>query len=103
MNLVLSGSTYRTCLVYLDDIIVMARTIEEHQERLEEVFQRIRAAKLKLRPDKCSILQKEVTFLGHVVSAAGIAMDPKKIEAVRNWETPRNLKETRSYVGFCSY
>ena len=103
MNLVLSGLTYKSCLVYLDDIIIMARSLEEHQGRLEEVFSRIRAAKLKLRPDKCSILRREVTFLGHVVSADGIAMDEKKLEAVRNWATPKNLKETRAYVGFCSY
>ena len=103
MNMVLSGLTYKTCLVYLDDIIVMASSLDEHLARLEEVFSRIRAAKLKLRPDKCSLLQKEVTFLGHVVSAAGIAMDERKLEAVRSWETPKNLKETRSFVGFCAY
>ena len=103
MNLVLSGLTYKSCLVYLDDIIIMARSLEEHQSRLEEVFSRIIAAKLKLRPDKCSILRREVTFLGHVVSADGIAMDEKKLKAVRNWATPKNLKETRAYVGFCSY
>ena len=103
MNLVLSGLTYKSCLVYLDDIIIMARSLEEHQVRLEEVFSRIRAAKLKLRPDKCSILRREVTFLGHVVSTDGIAMDERKLEVVRNWATPKNLKETRAYVGFCSY
>ena len=58
---------------------------------------------MKLRPDKCSILRREVTFLGHVVSADGIAMDERKLEVVRNWATPKNLKETRAYVGFCSY
>ena len=56
MNLVLSGLTYSSCLVYLDDIIVMARSLDEHQERLQAVFERIRAAKLKLRPDKCVFL-----------------------------------------------
>ena len=103
MNLVLSGLTYTSCLVYLDDIIVMSRTLEEHHTRLEEVFRRIRGAKLKLRPDKCVLLQKEATFLGHVVSAKGIKLDPKKLKAVKNWEAPRNLKEVRAYVGFISY
>ena len=83
MNMVLAGLTYTSCLVYLDDIIIMASTLEEHQARLEEVFRRIRTAKLKLRPDKCTILQKEVVFLGHVVSAAGIKVDERKMAVVR--------------------
>ena len=103
MNMVLAGLTYTSCLVYLDDIIIMASTLEEHQARLEEVFRRIRTAKLKLRPDKCTILQKEVVFLGHVVSAAGIKVDERKMAVVREWERPRNLKEVRSYIGFCAY
>ena len=103
MNIVLAGLTYSICLVYLDDIIVMAPSVEEHQRRLEEVFKRIREAKLKLRPDKCRIFQKEVTFLGHVVSKTEIAMDPRKLEAVRDWPTPRNLKETIGFIGLCAY
>ena len=103
MNMVLAGLTYTSCLVYLDDIIVMTRTLEEHQQRLEEVFRRIRAAKLKLRPEKCVILQREVTFLGHVVSGNGIAMNEKKLAVVRDWETPRCLKDVRAHVGFCAY
>ena len=103
MNMVLAGLTYTSCLVYLDDIIIMASPLEEHQARLEEVFRRIRTAKLKLRPDKCTILQKEVVFLGHVVSAAGIMVDERKMAVVREWERPRNLKEVRSYIGFCAY
>ena len=75
----------------------------EHLKRLEEVLLRIRAAKLKLCLDKCVVMQKEVTYLGHVVSAHGIAMDEKKLSAVRDWETPRCLKDVPAYVGFCSY
>ena len=103
MNMVLSGLNYTSCLVYLDDIIIMSRSLDEHLSRLEEVFQRIREAKLKLRPDKCVVLQRQVTFLGHVVSADGITMDPKKLEVVQKWGIPRNLKEVRAYVGFVSY
>ena len=103
MNMVLSGLTYTSCLVYLDDIIIMSSSLDEHLSRLEAVFRRLRGANLKLRPDKCVVMQKEVTFLGHVVSANGIAMDEKKLTVVRNWETPRCLKDVRAYVGFCSY
>ena len=103
MKMVLSGLNYTSCLVYLDDIIIMARSLNEHLSRLKEVFERIRDAKLKLRPDKCVILQKQVNFPGHVVSTEGTTMDPKKLEVVQKWETPRNLKEVRAYVGFISY
>ena len=65
MNLVLAGLTYESCLVYLDDIIVFAPTLETHLERLRAVFDRIRVAKLKLRPEKCHLLQREIKFLGH--------------------------------------
>lgn len=68
MNLALSGLTWTHCLVYLNDIIVWAPTFEEHIHRLRLVFNRIRAAGLKLKL-KCRFLRKEVAFLGHVVSA----------------------------------
>ena len=103
MNLVLDGLTYSSCLVYLDDIVIMSSTIDEHYQRLGQVFERIRAAKLKLRPDKCRILQREIDFLGHVVSGDGIRMDSRKIEVVRDWPRPKNLREVRSFLGLCAY
>jgi len=71
--------------VYLDDIIVFGRSYDEQLERLGEVFRRIRGANLKLKPSKCSLFQRSVEFLGHVVSEAGIAMQEEKIAAVRDW------------------
>ena len=89
--------------MYLDDVIVMAATIEEHNHRLKEVLERLRTVKLKLRPDKCRVLQRQVLFLGHVVTGAGIALDPKKLKVIHNRPTPQNLREVRSYVGLCAY
>ena len=103
MNLILPGLTYETCLVYLDDIIVYAPTLEAHMERLEAVFERIRQARLKLRPDKCHLLQKEVKFLGHIISEHGISMDPGKLDSIRSWPTPTKLRDVRAFVGLCSY
>ena len=76
MSLVLGGLTH--CLVYLDDIIVHSQTFEQHMESLREVFEKIRKSGLKLKPTKCHLFQKSVTFLGHVVSKDGIATDPEK-------------------------
>ena len=71
--------------------------------RLRNVFERFRSAKLKIRPDKCHMLQREVAFLGYRINKEGVGTDKTKIEAVVNWPTPRNLKEVRSYIGLCSY
>ena len=64
------------CLVYLDDVIVIGKTFKDHLENLKEVLTRIHGAQLKLSPKKCSLFQKEVQYLGHLVSAAGVSMDP---------------------------
>lgn len=58
---------------------------------------------LKLSPKKCSLFQKEVKYLGHIVSSRGIATDPEKVEAVQSWPTPRDSKEVHRFVGLCSY
>ena len=103
MNIVMAGLNFNLCLVYLDDVIIFAPTLEIHMNRLRNVFERFRSAKLKIRPDKCYLLQKEVAFLGYRINKDGFGTDKKKIEAVLNWPTPRNLKEVRSYIGLCSY
>jgi len=83
MDFVLCGLSHITCLVYLDDIIIFGRTFEEQLIRLSEVFDRIKTANLKLKPSKCSLFQRQVSFLGHVISETGIAMQTEKIQAVR--------------------
>ena len=78
MDIVLSGLQWTSCLVYLDEIIVMGRTFTEHVHNLE-VFHRIRNAGLKLKPDKCFFLQDKVKYLGRIVSKQGIEADPEKL------------------------
>ena len=89
--------------VYLDDIITHANSFEAAVEDLRRVFTRLRAANLKLKPKKCMLLQRQVSFLGHVVSGSGVATDPEKVDAVKTWPTPRNVKEIRSFLGLCTY
>ena len=103
MDLVTVGLHLEVCLVYLDDIVVYSRTEEEHLQRLGAVFARLRDAGLKLKPEKCMLFQRSVTFLGHVISAEGIATDPEKTAVVTSWPAPTSLTETRSFVGLCSY
>ena len=101
--MVLCGLTYSTCLVYLDDIIVFSRDFDTHVQRLQEVLDRLRAANLKLHVKKCSLFQRKVDFLGHVLSEAGIEVQGDKVAAVRDWPTPQNLSQLRSFLGLCSY
>jgi hypothetical protein len=99
----MEGLNPLTCLVYLDDIIVHSRDVAGHIVKLRSMFQRLRAAGLKLKPSKCHLIKEEVAFLGHVVSAEGIATDPAKIQSVRDWPTPRNVRDVRTFVGLASY
>ena len=103
MERILAGLHWETLLVYLDDIIVYGRTVEETNSRLEEVFKRMRLAGLKLKPSKCQLFRTQVDYLGHVVSAAGIQTDPAKVEAVKHWPTPKTQTQVRSFLGLASY
>ena len=103
MDVVMSGLHLDVCLVYLDDIIIFSRTVEEHLERLVRVLGRLRSAGLKLKPEKCSLFQRSVSFLGHVVSGEGIATDPEKIKTVTEWPVPTSVKEVRSFLGLAGY
>lgn len=97
------GLNLEVCLVYLDDIIVFSSTLAEHLQRLRAVLQRISNCGLKLKASKCALLQKSVTFLGHVVSGEGIATDPQKVRLVDQWPEPQNLGELRSFLGLTGY
>lgn len=72
MEKVLQRLTWKTCLVYLDDNVVLGKTVDEHCGNLKEVFQILRAANLKLSPKKNIFFRKEVQYLGHIVSSKGI-------------------------------
>jgi len=103
MECVLRNLQWQSVICYLDDIIIFSKTFDEHVERLEEVFNRLEKAGFKLKPKKCSLFQKEVSFLGHIVSAEGVKTDPEKIEKVKNWPIPVNVTDIRSFLGLCSY
>ena len=91
------------CIIYLDDIIEFSKTPEEHLKRLRGIFDKLVQAGLKLKPSKCEFLKSKITYLGHIVSAAGIKTDPKKIEVVKNWTTPMTVTDARSFLGFTNH
>lgn len=103
MDRVLAGMQWETCLVYLDDIIVLAKDVPEMLQRLSQVFQRLKQANLKLQPAKCCLFRRQVAYLGHIVSEQGVATDPNKVSKVKAWPTPTSVQEVRRFIGLASY
>ena len=99
----LKGLNMKICVIYLDDLIIFSDTFESHLERLDIVLSRLKACNLKLAAEKCFFFKQKVKFLGHVVSEKGIETDPEKIEKVKNWPTPANADELRSFLAFAGY
>lgn len=103
MELVLAGLTYDICLIYLDDILVCSRTFEEHCQRLAQVFTWLERQTMRLKASKCHLFQPKVTFLGHVISEAGIECDPEKTTSISYWPRPKTLTDVRTFCGLAFY
>jgi len=105
MDQVLAGLLLNTALVYIDDILVPAKSFEQGIENLRSVFNRLRAAKWNLAPVKVLAIPEEVAYLGHTIIA--VPESPLtmygKIKAVRSWPRPSNVMDLRSFVGLCLY
>ena len=82
---------------------MFSKTPKEHIERLRGVFTKLVAAGLKLKPKKCEFFKSKIAYLGHTVSSKGIETDPKKLEVVKNWTTPRIVMDIQSFLGFTNY
>ncbi|KAL0559143.1 hypothetical protein IC582_003733 [Cucumis melo] len=90
-------------IVFIDDILIYSKTEAEHAEHLRIVLQTLRDNKLYAKFSKCEFWLKQVSFLGHVVSKAGVSVDPAKIEAVTGWNRPSTVSEVRSFLGLAGY
>ena len=103
MERIFGDQSLESLLLYLDDIVIFSSTFTQHLQRLELVLSRLRQQHLKLKLTKCCFFKREVRYLGHIVSAQGVATDPEKIHAVTHWPAPQTLKELRAFLGFASY
>ncbi|GFT22001.1 retrovirus-related Pol polyprotein from transposon 17.6 [Trichonephila clavipes] len=104
METILGGLSYEACLVYLDDIIIVGRSFEEHLKYIRCVLQKQKEANLKLSPSKCHLFRREVTYLGYIISAEGVRTDPDKISAVKeDWNCSMDVHQLRSFLGLCTY
>jgi len=102
MNEVLEGLS-RYALVYQDDIIIFSRTFKEHIFHLDQVLKRLEEANITLKRSKCSFAVKEVKFLGHIVLASGIAINPEKVQIIKNFERPRTRKQLKKFLGILNF
>ena len=103
MNEVLGDYVDKFCLVYLDDICIYSRTLEEHQQHLQLVLKRLQENGLILNTKKCSFLKRELNFLGFTINADGILPSPSKIKAIQEWKRPSNVQEVRQFVGLAQH
>ena len=103
MALVFSGLIGIDCLIYLDDIIIFGPTFDVQIIRLEKVFARLQQENLKIKLSKCKFGLAAVKFLGHIVTADGIGVDPNKISTIQNWPLPQCITQMRSFLGLSSY
>ena len=90
-------------MVYLDDILVMANTVEEHDRIMREVLSRLASRKLVVRFDKCKFGESHVNFLGNIISGESVAPDPKKVQAVKDWPVPETVTGIRGFLGLSNY
>jgi hypothetical protein len=103
MNKVFMEYLDRFIIVFIDDIIVFSKTMEEHEEHLRLVLEKLRSNQLYAKFSKCKFWLTEVAFLEHVISAGGVSVDPGKVKDVLNWMPPAAVSEIRSFLGLVGY
>ena len=103
MNRVCRPYLDKFVIVFIDDILIYSRSKEEHGQHIRMVLELLQKEKLYAKFSKCEFWLREVDFLGHVVSSKGIHVDPAKVKAIKNWETPKTPTEIRSFLGLAGY
>jgi hypothetical protein len=103
MNSVFMPELYKFVVMFIDDILVYSKNEEEHVQYLWVILQRLREHQLYAKFSKCAFWLTVVPFLGHVISAKGIAVDPSKVQEVLGWKAPRSITQIRSFLGLAVY
>jgi hypothetical protein len=103
MNKVFMDYLDKFVVVFIDDILVFSKSEEEHEEHLRIVLQTLREHQLYAKLSKCDFWLDQVAFLGHIITAGGVTVDPSKVKDVLNWLPPTNVSEIRSFLGLAGY
>jgi hypothetical protein len=103
MTDILRGVNWKFSLVYIDDILIFSKDFESHLDHINQVFEHLREANMRLKPSKCNFAVTSVKYLGHILYKDGVSVDPEKTKAVRTYPEPRSSKNIRAYLGLCNY
>ncbi|KAJ9544312.1 hypothetical protein OSB04_024019 [Centaurea solstitialis] len=103
MNIVCKPYLDKLVIVFIDDILIYSKSAEEHGEHLRKILEVLKRERLYAKFSKCEFWLKKVQFLGHIVMQEGIKVDPAKIEAIQNWESPKSPTKVRSFLGLARY
>ena len=103
MDTTLAGLKWNILLIYIDDFLIFSKTFEDHLRDVETVLDRLLDANMTLKPSKCHLFQRELLYLGHIVSAEGIKPDPKKIQAILEMPVPVDVTGVRSFLGMIGF
>jgi hypothetical protein len=103
MNKVFMEYLDRFIVAFIDDILIFSKTMEEHEEYLRLVLEKLRSNQMYAKFSKCEVWLTEDAFLGHVISAGGVSVDPSKVKDVLNWMSPTTVSEIQSFLGLAGY
>ena len=103
MSQLFSGGEWDFVSVYLDDVLIASQNMQEHVEHLKKVLQKLNEAGLRLKPSKCVFAADEIEYLGHTLTANGVKLNSGKVEAVKNFPRPTNVKEVKSFLGLANF
>jgi hypothetical protein len=103
MNNIFAPMLRKSVLVFMDGILIYSKSLEEHTQHLTTVLQILKENKLLIKKSQCSFAQQQLEYLGHVIGVHGVATDPAKIQAIRDWPTPSLVKHIRSFLGLAGY
>jgi hypothetical protein len=90
-------------VIYMDDILIFSKTLNEHQKQTRRILEIIRQEQLFLKPEKCTFDAEEVEYLGMIIKPGHVTMDPAKLDGIKDWPVPTMVKETQSFLGFCNF
>jgi hypothetical protein len=103
MNTILRPLLDQGVVVYLNDILIYTKTMEEYHKLVTQVFSILQRERLAVAAHKSFFHVREIEVLGYIINANGVEMSTRKVEAVRSWETPKNLKNVQRFLGFANF
>lgn len=103
MNSILKPLLRKYVLVFFDDVLVFSDSLDHHVSQLAAVFDILQLHQLRLKPSKCLFGQNAIAYLGHIISASGVTVDPSKITAIIEWPTPSTVRALRGFLGLAGY